>query len=113
MKLFELDDKNMDFEPKLDFDVADDLLTYMRNDKEFYRREYYPMMVALQKDIQDGNDVDFKEKLNPMIDNACGKYTKQYKIPMKSKELIDDADREKLISMMMDDEQDLLRKGDY
>ena len=113
MKLFELHDKEMDFKPKLDFDVADDLLTYMRNDKQFYRKQYYPMMVSLQDDIQKGRDIDYKERLAPMIDSACGKYTKQYKLPVIPEELLDESDREKLISAMMDEEQDLLRKGDY
>jgi hypothetical protein len=111
MKLVEFQEES--FKPKLDFDVADDLLTFMRNDPHFYRKEYYPMMVALQKDTVEGSDINFKEKLSPMIDKACKIYAKRYDIPMLPEELVSDDDRERLVAMLTDDEQDLLRKGDY
>jgi hypothetical protein len=111
MKLVEFQEES--FKPKLDFDVADDLLTFMRNDPQFYRKEYYPTMVALQKDVIEGNDVNFKEKLNPMIKKACGIYARRYDLPMLPEELLTDDDNERLVAMLSDDEQELLRKGDY
>ena len=54
-------------EPKIDFDLVDDVYFYMMNDDDFYRKNYYP---AMNKCKQTGDN----EMLKPLIDTCIKEY---------------------------------------
>ena len=64
---------------KLPFDLADDLLFFMRNDDNFYRRNYYPHVTKCVAHIKKGNDVSPKV-FEPMVRHAYEAYTKKFPI---------------------------------
>ena len=61
-------------EPKLDYDLMDDVYFYMMNDDDFYRKNYYPTM---NKCKQTGDN----ESVMPLIDSCIKEYCMKYKIP--------------------------------
>jgi hypothetical protein len=65
---------------KLPFDLADDLMFFMRNDDDFYRRHYYPHVVKCKSHIKQGNDLSPKV-FAPMVQHAYECYSKKF--PMR------------------------------
>ena len=64
---------------KLPFDLADDLLFFMRNDDDFYRRNYYPHVVKCIAHVKKGNDLSPKV-FAPMVKHAYECYTKKFPV---------------------------------
>jgi hypothetical protein len=103
---------SMDMSNSLDYDVVDDMMVYMRNNPKFYRRDYFPLMVNLQKQVRNGEKINPKECLGPMIEKACESYCERFGVKTKETLLTDD-DKNALISRIFDEEIDNLRNGDY
>jgi hypothetical protein len=79
MKMFELFN-NTPSEDKLDFDLQDDLIFYMKSDPVFYRKKYFPCVE------------DFKQKLmsksepnslffSSVVKDAIEEYSKKFDLP--------------------------------
>ena len=102
MKIFEITEKN------LPFDLAADVKTHMVNDKDFYRQEYYPCMVGLQKKVKEGSCTN--EDVKPMVLKACKSYMSKYNVPEGAftKEVT-----MQLASEILKDELENLRQGEY
>ena len=77
-------------EPKIDFDLVDDVYFYMMNDDDFYRKNYYP---AMNKCKQTGDN----EMLKPLIDTCIKEYCTKYKIPQQIADQITPENKNKLI----------------
>ena len=43
------------------FDIVDDLHIYMRNNKDMYRSQYFPMLCNMQKAIQANEKISVKK----------------------------------------------------
>ena len=73
MKIFELYNPNMKRE---DFDLADDLIFFMRNDPKFYRQDYHPFMQKFNRHCDAGRQVSTKAFI-PIVKHAfeCYKNT--------------------------------------
>jgi len=77
MKIFEL------FNPEKfkdgDFDVKEDLIYYMNNQPEFYRKQYYPMMIKFKKHHECGKQVNPKAFI-PLVKNAFEMYANEFPV---------------------------------
>lgn len=102
VKIYEVTEKD------LPFDLAADVKTFAINDKDFYRREYYPCMTDLQKKVKEGSCT--KEDVKPMVLKACKSYMSKYGVPEGAftKEITS-----QLMSEIFKDELPKLRKGEY
>jgi hypothetical protein len=103
---------NMDTSASLDFDVVDDVMVFMKNNPKFYRRDYFPTMVELQKQVRNGEKVSPKNCLGPMIEKACESYCDRFKVKTKDTLLSDD-DKNALVARIFDEEIENLRNGEY
>jgi len=88
----------IDKEPKLDYDLMDDVYFYMMNDDDFYRKQYYPTM---NKCKQTGDN----EALMPVVDSCIKEYCTKYKIPKQIADQITSEDKKMLMQKIMDGEK--------
>jgi hypothetical protein len=68
-----------DDQGKLPFDLADDLMFFMRNDDDFYRRHYYPHIVKIKGHVKQGRDLSSKV-FAPMVHHAFECYSQKFPI---------------------------------
>jgi hypothetical protein len=95
----------------LPYDVVDDIKSYMLNDKDFYRRHYFPSMCKMQDQMKSGKMSPLT--LAPVIDKACEGYCSKYNIPKDPKSLLDKTEKVELIQRLVADERENLEKGDF
>ena len=86
-------------EPKLDYDLMDDMYFYAINDDDCYRKNYYPVM---NKCKQTGDN----EGVMPLIDSLINAYCTKYKIPKQLADQITTQDKTLLMQRMMDAEKE-------
>jgi len=103
VKIVEVTEKN------LPFDLAADVKTHMVNDKDFYRKEYYPCMANIQSKIK-SKDFNPIPLMQGMITKGCNQYSKKYDIPQDQ---FDNEFIRNLITDVMRDELPRMRKGEY
>lgn len=89
---------HIDKEPKLDYNLIDDVYFYMMNNDDFYRKNYYPVM---NKCRQTGNN----EMLMPVIDSCIKEYCLKYKIPQQIVDQITSEDKNMLMQRMIQSEE--------
>lgn len=77
MKIFELFDEQP-LDSKLDFDLQDDLIFFMHNDPEFYRKEYYPIHRKFKKILDSERNVSAKA-FAPLVKKAYSQYLNKFK----------------------------------
>lgn len=115
MKLFELYNISAELAgPKLDFDPLDDLAFFVRNDPEFYRREYYPLVAKLDDYTRAGKRCKDTAFL-PCLKKAVKIYIKKYNIPGDVKAIFKNDSLEELSQKMFREELDNIKselKGD-
>jgi len=97
---------------ELPFDVIEDVLSYMRNDSNFYRKNTYPAMCDVQEKVQNGGKFS-KKSLFPMIEKACESYCAEYNIPKRHEELMSDADKMECASRLLNAEKEAFRNKEY
>ena len=64
---------------KPQFDLKDDLEFFMRNDDDFYRRQYYPHIIKCKRYIESGKTLNPKA-FRQLVDHAYECYTKKFPI---------------------------------
>ena len=64
---------------KLPFDLADDLIFFMRNDDDFYRRHFYPHICKIKGHVKQGQNLSPRVFM-PMVSHAFECYTKKFPI---------------------------------
>lgn len=74
---------------KIPFDLGDDLLFFMRNDDDFYRRNYYPHVVKCMSHVKKGHDLT-SQVFSPMVRHAYECYTKKFPVRELPEMLEDD-----------------------
>ena len=60
--------------PKPDYNIAEDLMIFMRNDPMFYRRSYFPTLEDYK--VQKKTDL-----LSDMVKNGLNKYCEKFGLP--------------------------------
>ncbi len=53
---------------ELGFDLVDDTCMHMRNDPNFYRKEYFPTMASIADMQREGSNNDPRKLIMPMIE---------------------------------------------
>jgi hypothetical protein len=95
----------------LPYDVVDDVKAYILNDKDFYRRYYYPGMCKLQDQMKSGKMSP--KTLFPVVDKACEGYCSKFKINKSPQDLLDKTEKLELIQRLVSDERENLEKGEF
>lgn len=78
MKVFEIFSQHIE-EKKIDFDLVDDVIYFMNNDPEFYRKEYFPFLTKFQHHCDKGNQVSPKAFF-PVVSRAVDQYKTKFPV---------------------------------
>ena len=114
MKINEfINDENDESKPNLGFDVVGDLHVHMKNDPMFYRKQYYPTIASMQDSLKQGNPIDTKKAILPMVQKGISHYCGKYNIPRRPEDLLQAEDIDALVEKIYGEEMELNEKGDY
>ena len=109
MKLFEL--HNQDIDVKLPYDLAEDLYIFMKNDPNFYRKQYYPGLCKCSDRVKANKDPQLEPTMRPIIQRAFESYAEKFGVPSHIKFQTEDED--KVCSMISEEEMDTIRDCGY
>lgn len=76
MRLFEFYNTETE-EKKIDFDLYDDLIHYMMNDSDFYRKEYYPVHAKFQSECKE-DSTPSAESFKNVVTSAYSQYKDKF-----------------------------------
>lgn len=110
VKLVEVTDQELG--EQLPYDVAEDLVVYMRNEPMFYRKHLYPALVDVQEAVRTGGKYN-KRQLLPVIEKAIQAYVNRYGIKRAPESLMNEQEKLECISKLLADEQKNFREGIY
>jgi hypothetical protein len=91
--------------PKPDFDVAADLMIFMRNDPMFYRKSFFPAVEQYKKNTKNTTP------LESMIKQGLGQYCTKFNIQNPVNELMGSGDVKALVAEIIADEMQDLEEG--
>ena len=112
MKINEFSTDTRDaFKPS--FDVVDDLCVFMRNDPQFYRRSYFPMIGGMAECYEQGGKFNAKKELFPVVDDAMKKYVATYELAKTVGEVFTSEERMAVAKKIWAEEMGEIRKGTY
>lgn len=116
VKINEFHDLSKDMDTKtgdkLPFNVVDDLVVYMKNDPDFYRRQLYPKMCDVQEVVKKGKKYD-KKSLLPTVDDAIREYVDKFKIKKMPEEMCTREEKMMVIDQILRGEIENFRNGEY
>jgi hypothetical protein len=113
MKLNEIDDMtDLDPNQPLPWNMVDDLIIFMQNENNFYRRKLYPLLLDAQETIQNGGKVNKKDFV-PVIDAAINAYVKKFDLNRRTEDMMSPSQKMECIEKLLKDEEDNFRKGEY
>lgn len=98
---------------KLPFDIADDVIVFMKNDPIFYRNKYYPALCGLKQEYDKKQIADGEKYFGTIVDSAMNTYCKKFQLARKMSELFSVEDRQNIISKITEEEIENIRKGEY
>lgn len=98
---------------KTDYDVVNDLIVFMRNDFQFYRRHYYPAIHKASKYYQKTQKIDIKKFIEPVIKYGVMEYCKKYDTPEEPDELFGQEEINEVINRICKQETPQIKKGEY
>ena len=107
MKINEFHDMDIPDEivPKPDYDVASDLLIFMRNDPMFYRKNFFPAVETYKENDKDTSPIE------NMIKGGLGQYCQKFNILNPADELMGEGDIKALTQQIIQDEMEDLEEG--
>ena len=70
-------DKEGDLTEKAEYDICEDLVFFMNNDDEFYRRHYYPHLINCKNAIKRGHDIK-AEAFRSVVKKAYECYLEEF-----------------------------------
>ena len=79
MIIDELENNNKKKE-ELGFDLAEDLMVFMNNDRDFYHHRYYPAMLKFNKYFEQGKTVS-PRGFSKLVKEAYQKYCEMFDVP--------------------------------
>lgn len=85
MKIFELFNQSEN-ESKLDFDLKDDLIFFMNNDPEFYRKDFHPFLNKYNRHCDAGRQVGSRAFF-PLVKRAYEAYQNKFQVEELESEL--------------------------
>lgn len=105
--------EKLDIFAKTDYDVVNDLITYMRNDSTFYKTHYYPALHRISQKYKKTGKIDFQEYMKPVIKQAILTYCSVYNTPEEPHELFGDSEKTAIMDRITKDEVKQIRNGEY
>ena len=91
--------------PKPDYDVASDLLIFMRNDPMFYRKNFFPAIDKYKENTKD------TAPLENMVKRGLGQYCNKFQIENPVEEMMGEGDIQDLVRTIIADEMEDLEEG--
>ena len=99
-------------ENRLNFDVVDDAVVFMRNDPVFYRKKYFPAMASMADRVRNGKDFD-RSVIGSVVDSGMNSYCKKYKLAKGPSDIFTTEDRDAIIEKICSEELKQIESGDY
>tara|TARA_B100001057_G_scaffold477808_1_gene547468 strand:+ start:3284 stop:5446 length:2163 start_codon:yes stop_codon:yes gene_type:complete len=100
-------------EDGLNFDVIDDTHVHMKNDRDFYRKQYYPAMCKIAELTKGRKVFDPKMIVMPLVDNGINSYCKKYNIAKMPDEVFKKDHRQALYDKIYSEEIEQINNGEY
>ena len=97
---------------KINFDIIDDAIVFMRNDPVFYRKKYFPTVSNMADTVKGGKEID-RNVLGSMVDSGINSYCKKYKLGRGPADLFTNEDRNSIIEQICSEELVEIEKGSY
>ena len=110
MKLNEIGIK---LDNKIDFDLIEDALVYMKNDPQFYRKSYYPAIAKIADLQRAGSIYEPDDIIKPMVTDGLNNYCKKYKLANMPDDIFKENDKLRLINKIREDELKAISNGEY
>jgi len=107
-----IEDLNLKIGDKLPYNVVEDLVVFMKNDQDFYRKEVFPKLSGVQEAVLSGGKFNKKELL-PMVDHAIQKYIQKFDIPKRPTDLLTREEKMEAIGILLKNEADSFRNKEY
>lgn len=79
MNINELFDSDKEKKKDLGFDLKDDLMFFMNNDPEFYRKKYFPAMLKFDKYCKEGKEIG-PRGFTPLVKYAYECYQNRFPV---------------------------------
>ena len=100
-------------ESKYNFDVVDDAHVHMKNDKDFYRKEYYPAMCKIAELTKSRKVFDPKMVVMPLVDKGVNSYCAKYNLAKMPDEVFQKEHRQALFDKIYSEEIEQINNGEY
>ena len=100
-------------EQKFNFDVIDDTHVHMKNDRDFYRKQYYPAMCKIAELTKGRKVFDPKMIVMPLVDNGINSYCKKYNVAKMPDEVFKQDHRQALYDKIYSEEIEQINNGEY
>ena len=98
---------------KYKFDVVDDAHVHMKNDKDFYRKEYYPAMCKIAELTKSRKVFDPKMVVMPLVDKGVNSYCAKYNLAKMPDEVFQKEHRQALFDKIYSEEIEQINNGEY
>jgi|TARA_B110000240_G_scaffold126906_1_gene141231 hypothetical protein len=113
VKIYEVTEIDQKDNEELGFDLIDDASVWMRNDAQFYRKEFFPTMSKVADKHREGVAIDRHKLLGPMVEKGINRYCATYDLPGSPDQIVSQQDRHAIIDRLFSEEMDQIEKGDY
>jgi hypothetical protein len=100
-------------ETDLPFDVVDDVIVFMRNDPQFYRKSFFPAVSRVADLHREGKSIDKGKLLSSMVEQGLNEYCKKFNIAKMPDEVFNNDDRMSIIDRIFSEEMEEIQKGEY
>jgi len=110
-----VDDLVQQDDMRLPFDVVEDAVVFMRNDPQFYRKQYFPAVTKLADLIRakKKKEINNKSVLGSMVDNGMASYCKKYNLARRPADIFTMQDRQAILDKITSEEIKNIEQGDY
>jgi len=94
------------------YDLVDDVVVYMQNNRDFYRRVYFPAMVEVSEKYKKTGKID-RSIAAKIVDPAIKSYCSAYDVKKSPSKLFTKEDREAILDLIFEEETDEIINGEY
>lgn len=108
-----IDDLVQNDDMTLPFDVVEDAIVFMRNDPQFYRKQYYPAVAKLADLFRAKKEINDKSVLGSMVDSGMNTYCKKYNLARSPADIFTMQDRQAILDKITSEELKNIEQGDY
>jgi hypothetical protein len=98
---------------ELPFDVVEDVVVFMRNDPQFYRKSFFPAFSKVADLHRAGKPIDQNKCLGDMVERALEGYCKKFNVARMPDEIFNNDDRQAIIDRVFSEEMEEIKKGEY